>query len=66
MKPRNSAIAALFLLTTCNEAGQDRSSATVESSSQALGKTPPSEVATWAKGRRQHLAGWPLLAGRGL
>jgi len=49
MKPRNSAIAALFLLTTCNEAGQDRSSATVESSSQALGKTPPSEVATWRK-----------------
>jgi hypothetical protein len=49
MKPRHSAIAALFLLTTCNQAGPDGSSATVESSSQALGKTPSSEVATWRK-----------------
>jgi hypothetical protein len=49
MKPRNGAIAALFFLTTCNQAEQDRSSATVESSSEALGKTPSSEVATWRK-----------------
>ena len=45
MKLRNSAIAALFLLTTCNET----ETANVEPSTQALGKTPSSEIATWRK-----------------
>ena len=49
MKRRNGAIAALLFLTTCNVAEQDRSSASVESSSKALGQVPASEVATWTK-----------------
>ena len=47
MKPRNGALAALFLLATCNEESPQPSSANVESAKQALGTIAASEVATW-------------------
>ena len=49
MKPLNGGIAALLVLATCNGAEQEPSSANIESSSQALGQPPASEVATWKK-----------------
>ena len=49
MKPSIGATAALLLLATCDQAEPDRSSANIESASQALGKPAASEVAIWQR-----------------
>ena len=47
MKPRNGAIIALTLLATCSEEAREPNSSNIESARAALGKSPPSESATW-------------------
>jgi hypothetical protein len=47
MKPRHGAVTALLLLATCNQDSQSPNKAGIEGSRMAIGKVPPSEVATW-------------------
>ena len=47
MKPKYGVVVALIFLSTCNQDAPQ--SPSVESSDQALGKVPASEVATWRK-----------------
>ena len=47
MKPRTGAIIALTFLATCSEQEREPSSSSIESAQAALGKSPPSEIATW-------------------
>jgi hypothetical protein len=49
MKTRNGALAALLLLATCSEQGQEQTPSSIESAKEALGKVPASEVAVWQK-----------------
>ncbi len=49
MKPRNGAVIALVFLATCSEESRDPGSSNIESARAALGKSPPTEIATWQK-----------------